>query len=154
MSTDIIAQYHMLYHIHIWYDIEYDIIYDIIYIITYDIIYDIRYDIIYNIMQMVPWLYHNYKCHQRGHVKYMLVNLYIMTWVCTSTYQYVPCSLIYFWECFFVSYDCLKQYCVFVTCMQWCSNTEWVPLYVSNMHDFVLVHTQYILVCTLMFHIY
>jgi hypothetical protein len=31
MSTDIIAQYDMLYHVHIWYDNEYDIIYDIIY---------------------------------------------------------------------------------------------------------------------------
>jgi hypothetical protein len=47
-----------------------------------------------------------------------------MNWVCTSTYWYVPCSLIYLWDCLFVSYDCRKRYCVCVTCMLWCSNNE------------------------------
>ncbi len=36
--------------------------------------------------------------------------------------------------------------------MQWCSNTESVPLLVSNIHDIILVHTQYILVCTCLYY--
>jgi hypothetical protein len=50
-----------------------------------------------------------------------------------------------------MSYSCGKQKLqnyVCVTCMLWCSNTESVPLLVSNIHDIILVHTQYVLVCT------
>ena len=32
--------------------------------------------------------------------------------------------------------------------MWWCSNTESVPLLVSNTHDIILVRTEYVLVCT------
>jgi hypothetical protein len=35
--------------------------------------------------------------------------------------------------------------------MQWCSNTESVPLLVSNIHDIILVHTQYVPVCTALY---
>jgi hypothetical protein len=35
-----------------------------------------------------------------------------------------------------------------MTCMWWCSNTESVPLLVSNTHDIILVRTKYVLVCT------
>jgi hypothetical protein len=37
---------------------------------------------------------------------------------------------------------------VCLTCMLWCSNTESVHLLVSNIHDIILVHTKYLLVCT------
>ena len=53
MLLDIIPQYHMLYHIQIWYDIVCDIIYDIMCDIVYDIIYDIIIDIVYNIIPYV-----------------------------------------------------------------------------------------------------
>ncbi len=48
-----------------------------------------------------------------------------------------------------MSYAYGKQYYVWVTCMWWCSNTasESVPLLVSNIHDIILVRTQYVLVC-------
>ncbi len=52
----------------------------------------------------------------------------------------------------FLLYACGKRYYVCVTCMQWCSNTETVPLLVSNIHDIVLVHTQYVLVCTSLYY--
>ena len=32
--------------------------------------------------------------------------------------------------------------------MWWCSNTESVPLLVSNTHDIILVRTEYVLICT------
>ena len=32
-----------------------------------------------------------------------------------------------------------------MACMLWCSNTKWVPLRVSNIHDTILVRTQYVL---------
>ncbi len=51
-----------------------------------------------------------------------------------------------------MSYGCGKRYCVCVTCMKWCSNTKSVPLLVSNLHDIILVHTQYVLVCTCLYH--
>jgi hypothetical protein len=35
-----------------------------------------------------------------------------------------------------------------VTCMLWCSNTESAPLLVSSIHDIILVHSKYVLVCT------
>jgi hypothetical protein len=47
-----------------------------------------------------------------------------------------------------MSYDCGKRYCVSVTWMRWCSNTKSVPILVSNLHDIILVHTQYVLICT------
>jgi hypothetical protein len=47
-----------------------------------------------------------------------------------------------------MSYAYGKQYYVCVTCMRWCSNTESVPLLVSNIHDIILVRTKYVLVCT------
>jgi hypothetical protein len=47
-----------------------------------------------------------------------------------------------------VPVTCGKQYSACVTCMRWCSNTEKVPLSVSIIHDIILVHTQYVLVCT------
>ena len=47
-----------------------------------------------------------------------------------------------------MSYACGKRYYVCVTCMLWCSDTESVPLLVSNIHDIILVRTQYVLVCT------
>ncbi len=47
-----------------------------------------------------------------------------------------------------MSYAFGKQYYVCMTCMLWCSNTESVPLLVSNIHDIILVHTQYVLVRT------
>ncbi len=50
-----------------------------------------------------------------------------------------------------MSYACGKQYYGCVTCMLWCSNTESVPLLVSNIHDIILVHTQYVLVCTVLY---
>jgi hypothetical protein len=40
-----------------------------------------------------------------------------------------------------MSYACGKRYCVCVTCMLWCSDTESVPLLVSSIHDIILVHT-------------
>jgi hypothetical protein len=45
-------------------------------------------------------------------------------------------------------YACGKQCYVCLTCMLWCYNTELVPLLLSNIHDIILVHTQYVLVCT------
>jgi hypothetical protein len=51
-----------------------------------------------------------------------------------------------------MSYDCGKRSCVCVTCMQWCSNTKSLHLLVSNLHDIILVHTQYVLVCTCLYH--
>ena len=36
--------------------------------------------------------------------------------------------------------------------MWWCSNTESVPLLVSNTHDIILVRTEYVLVCTSLYH--
>ena len=53
-----------------------------------------------------------------------------------------------------MSNDCRKRYCVWVTCRLWYSNTEYIPLLVFEMHNFVLVHTQYIPVCTLKFRTY
>jgi hypothetical protein len=47
-----------------------------------------------------------------------------------------------------MSYACGKRYYVCVTCMRGCSNTESVLLLVSNIHDIILVHIQYVLVCT------
>ena len=59
-------------------------------------------------------------------------------------------ALLYFWECCFVSNECRKRYYVWVTCRWWYSNTEYIPpsLLVFEMHNFLLVHTQYIQVCT------
>jgi hypothetical protein len=51
-----------------------------------------------------------------------------------------------------MSYACGKRYYVCVTCMLWCSNTESVPLLVSNIHIIILVRTQYILVCTSLYY--
>ncbi len=64
-----------------------------------------------------------------------------------------------------MTYDCRTRYSVCVPCILWCYNTKSVPLYVSSIHDFVMVHTgtawyvllyfvcrsmyRYILVCTL-----
>ncbi len=39
-----------------------------------------------------------------------------------------------------------------VTHMLWRSNTESVPLLVSNIHDIILVHAQYIVVCTCLYY--
>jgi hypothetical protein len=47
-----------------------------------------------------------------------------------------------------MSYAFGKQYYVCVTCMLWCSNSESVPLLVSNINDIILIHTQYVLVRT------
>jgi hypothetical protein len=47
-----------------------------------------------------------------------------------------------------MSYACGKRYYVCMTCMLWCSDTESVPLLVSNIHDIILVRTQYVRVCT------
>ena len=47
-----------------------------------------------------------------------------------------------------MTYDCRKRYSVCVPCILWCYNTKSVPLYVSNIHDFDMVHTgtdQYVL---------
>jgi hypothetical protein len=41
----------------------------------------------------------------------------------------------------FVTYDCRTRYSVCVPCILWCYNTKSVPLYVSSIHDFVMVHT-------------
>ncbi len=64
-----------------------------------------------------------------------------------GTDWYVLCIQKYCSGCCFVSYyACGKQdyVCVTVTCTRWCrSNTESVPLLVSNIHDISLVCTQY-----------
>jgi hypothetical protein len=62
-------------------------------------------------------------------------------WLCCVYKKY--CS-----GCCFMLYACGKKYSVCLTCMLWCSNTESVLLLVSNIHDIILVHTQYVLVCT------
>ncbi len=46
-----------------------------------------------------------------------------------------------------MSYACGKRYYVCVTCMLQCS----VPLLVSNIHDIILLHTHYELVCTALY---
>ena len=54
-----------------------------------------------------------------------------------------------------MSNACGKQYCVCVAlaCMLWCSNTKSVPLNVSNIHDTILVRTQYYVpVCTCLYY--
>ncbi len=38
-------------------------------------------------------------------------------------------------------YDCRTRYFVCVPCILWCYNTKSVPLYVSSIHGFVMVHT-------------
>ncbi len=68
-----------------------------------------------------------------------------------GTYWYVLCLQKYCSGCCFMSYAYGKQYYVCLTCMLWCSNTESVPLWVSNIHDIILVHTQYVLVCTALY---
>ncbi len=70
----------------------------------------------------------------------------------TGTYLYVPCLPKYYRGCFFVSYDCGKRYCMCMTCILWCFNTKSVPKSVTNIHDFILVNTWYILVCTCQYH--
>ena len=47
-----------------------------------------------------------------------------------------------------MSYASGKRYYVCVTCMLWCSDTDSVPQLVSNIHDIILVHTHFKLVCT------
>jgi hypothetical protein len=74
-----------------------------------------------------------------------------MYWVCTL---YILVYTVFKKNCrgcCFRLYDCGKLYCVCVTCMQWCSNTKSVPLSVSNIHDIIQLHTQYILVCTCLY---
>jgi hypothetical protein len=70
-----------------------------------------------------------------------------------GTYWYILCLQKYCSGCCFMLYACGKQYYLCVTCMQWCSTgapilNQSVPLLVSNIHDIILVHTQYVLVCT------
>jgi hypothetical protein len=67
-------------------------------------------------------------------------------------YWYVLCLQKYCSGCCLMSYASGKQYNVCVTCMLWCSNTESVPLLVSNIHDIILVHIQYVLVCTSLYY--
>jgi hypothetical protein len=105
-------------------------------------------------------------------IKYMLFSRYIL--VCTqciqvhssmykyilvhtSMYKYIlVCTMPskIFLRKLFVMYDYWKQYSVRVTCMQWCYNTKSVPLYVSNIYDFDLLHTRYRLVFTFVLHMY
>ena len=68
-----------------------------------------------------------------------------------GTYWYVLCLQKYCSGCCFMWYACGKQYSACVTCMRWCSNTESVPLLVSNIHDIILVHTYYYAVRTGMY---
>ncbi len=65
-----------------------------------------------------------------------------------TQYWYVLCVQNYCSGCWFMSCAYGKRYQMCVTCMQCCSNTESVPLLVSNIHDIILVHTQYVLVST------
>ena len=65
-----------------------------------------------------------------------------------GTYQYVLCLQNYCRGCCFMLNASGKRYCVCVACMLWCStvgNTKSVPLIVSNIHDIILVRTQYVL---------
>ena len=65
-----------------------------------------------------------------------------------GTYTYVLCLQNYCRGCCFMLNASGKRYCVCVACMLWCSNTKSVPLMVSNIHDIILVRTQYVQVCT------
>jgi hypothetical protein len=78
-------------------------------------------------------------------VQLVYTSMYVVR---TSTYQYIPCLLKYFWGCCFLLHDCGKQYCMCWTCMRWCSNTKSVPWFVSNIPVIIQVHTRYIQVCT------
>ncbi len=71
-----------------------------------------------------------------------------------STYWYVLCLQKYCSGCCFMWHTCGKQYsqAACVTCMQWCSKTELVPLLVSNIDDIIVVHTEYVLVCTSLYY--
>jgi hypothetical protein len=69
-----------------------------------------------------------------------------------GTYWYVLCLQKYCSGCCFMSFTCGKQYYLCVACMRWCSITKSVPLLVSNIHDFILVRTQYVLVCTCLYY--
>jgi hypothetical protein len=63
-------------------------------------------------------------------------------------YLPIACTRYYCSGCCFMSYACGKRYYVCVTCMLWCSDSESVLLLVSNIHDIILVHTHFELVCT------
>ena len=70
-----------------------------------------------------------------------------------GTYWHVLYLQKYCSGCCFMWYACGKQYSACVTCMRWCSNTESVPLLVSNIHDIILVHTYYYAVRTGMYQV-
>ncbi len=46
-----------------------------------------------------------------------------------GTYWYVLCLQKYCSGCCFMSYSCGKRYYVCVTCMQWCSDTDFCPFW-------------------------
>ncbi len=78
--------------------------------------------------------------HKVHVVQLVYTGMYVVH-TCTFRYIMIPCSLKYFLGSFFVTYDCRTRYSVCVPCILWCYNTESVPLYVSSIHDFVMVHT-------------